>query len=74
MENKMGFGNEPTEKKKNNCEYIEIFHPLLSDSFKDKLWINFLFCLNVYNHLYSSLEFFKVRIGSAKGERRVFTL
>lgn len=26
------------------------------------------------NHLYSSLEFFKVRIGDGKGERRVLTL
>lgn len=32
----MSFGKEPTEKKENNYECLEIYHLLLPETFKDK--------------------------------------
>lgn len=47
VKSKMSFGGEPTEKKDNNHECIEVYHLLLPENFKDKLWISSSFCLSL---------------------------
>lgn len=41
------FEGEPTAKKENNYECIEMYHLLVPEISKDKLRISFLFCLRM---------------------------
>ena len=45
--NRMNFEGEPTAKKENNYECIEMYHLLVPEISKDKLRISFLFCLHM---------------------------
>lgn len=47
VKNRMNFEGEPTAKKENNYECVEMYHLLVPEILKDKLWISFLFCLNM---------------------------
>lgn len=68
LEWKMIFGDETTEKKRHDYEYIEIYHLLVPESFKDKLWINSALCFNTWSLLFRT-GIFQGKAWRWKGER-----